>query len=218
MFKLCLSKSITLFTVAEVPVKIHSTYVAFVFAIIAFLMFTHGGAWALRTLQIITFLFISVVVHELGHAYAAFRLGHRVCDITIYPVGGLATIEMSSQKSSDMGWIAFAGPASNFVLFFLCIPFEDSALDSLGILSLILGAGNLLPIRSFDGGIILRSMIIEKLGAKKTNQILLAVSILIIAIIGFVGIYIQSLLMCMSALFMFIYGVALNDNTQQSSF
>lgn len=218
MSKFCLNRSITIFTVKKVPVKIHFTYIAFVLGVIIFLMVAHGGASALKTLQIITYLFVAVVVHELGHALAAFRLGHKVRDITIYPIGGLATIELTNQKSSDMGWIAFAGPASNFILFALCLPFEVMLLDSLGILSLILGVGNLLPIKSFDGGVILRSMIIGKLGKAKTNQVLFAVSILIVTLISLVGLYVHSLLLCISALFMFIYGVVLNDSTQQSNF
>jgi Zn-dependent protease len=218
MSKFCLDKSITIYTVKKIPVKIHFTYITFVLGVVIFLMLTHGGDSAFKTLQIITYLFIAVIVHELGHAFVAFRLGHKVRDITIYPIGGLATIELTNQKSSDMGWIAFAGPASNFILFALCFPFEAMMLDGLGMLSLILGAGNLLPIRSFDGGVILRSMIIGKLGETKTNQVLFVVSILIIALISLIGLYINSLLLCISALFMLIYGVVLNDNTQQSSF
>ena len=83
MSKLCLDRSITIFTVKKVPVKIHFTYIAFVLGVIIFLMATHGGSSALKTLQIITYLFVAVVVHELGHALAAFRLGHKVRDITI---------------------------------------------------------------------------------------------------------------------------------------
>jgi len=211
-----LKKTVTLCTVARIPIRIHVSYIAFVMGMIALLTFTHGGTWALKTSQIIAYLFISVVVHELGHAYAAYALGHKVHNITVYPVGGLASIEIVNSKHADLAWIAFAGPAANFVLFLLCMLFENLALDSLGILSLILGLGNLLPIRSFDGGVILRSMIIEKIGDKKTNQILLGTSIIIVILVGITGIYMKSLLVCISALFMFIYGVMLNDNSRQS--
>lgn len=211
-------KSFTLFSFKGIPVKVHFSYIAFVFLVILFLIFAQSIVWALKTVQVITFLFVAVVIHELGHAYAAFRLGHKVHDITIFPVGGLATIEIKSYKNLDLALIAFAGPASNFILFLACSFFESLALDSLGILSLILGLGNLLPIRSFDGGVILKSVLIQKFNTKKTNQILLVISILIVGLIGLAGLYTQSFLLCISALFMFIYGVVLNDNTQQSNF
>ena len=87
-------------------------------------------------------------------------------------------------------------------------------LDSLGMLSLILGASNLLPIRSFDGGLILHSLIVDKLGRKKTKAILTVTSIFIVVTVGLLGLYMQSFLICIAAVFMYVYGVLLDDNKQ----
>ena len=157
-------RSVTLLTISQVPIRVHFSYIIFVLAIILGLMTALGGAWAFKTAHILVYLFICVLVHELGHASAAHILGHKVRDVTIYPVGGLATIEVQNASRHDIGWIAFAGPASNFALFFACFFFEEMTLSSLGVVSLILGASNLLPIKSFDGGVILKSLISGRLG------------------------------------------------------
>lgn len=204
-------RSVTLLTISQVPIRIHYSYIVFVIAIILGLVTAYGGAWALKTSQILGYLFICVLVHELGHASAAHALGHKVRDVTIYPVGGLATIEIKDANPHDIGWIAFAGPAANFILFFVCLFFEEMSLSSLGVLSLILGASNLLPIKSFDGGVILKCLLTKRIGKVKTETALMVSSIFIVAIVGVIGLYLKSFLICLSAAFMFVYGVLLND-------
>lgn len=207
------NKTVTLCSIANVPIKVHITYIIFVLAAILILMTAYGGIWALKVIQILIYLFIAVLIHELGHAFVALRLGHKVHDVTIYPMGGLATIEVPINRPRDISWISFGGPAANFILFFICIFFEDMTIDSLGMLSLVLGASNLLPIKSFDGGVILRCFLIRRLGDKQTETILFATSIFIVAIVGAVGLFMQSFLLCISAVFMLAYGVLLNDST-----
>src|SRR5256885_16538107 len=46
----------------------------------------NGGA---RGLAMVGLLFVSVVLHELGHLWAAARSGVRVRGIVLFPIGGL---------------------------------------------------------------------------------------------------------------------------------
>lgn len=203
--------SIKMFDIVGVPVRVHSTYIVFVVLMIAGLLATHGSVWAVQAAKVLAFLFACVLVHELGHAAAAISLGHKVRDVTIYPIGGLAAIETKPGKDLEVAWIAFAGPAANFVLFAACSIFEEMTISSLGVLSLILGASNLLPIKSFDGGVILKCLLNTKLDHDKTELILFVTSIFIVGIVACIGIYLGSILACVAATFMFIYGVLARD-------
>src|SRR5262245_40719528 len=39
-------------------------------------------------------LFFSVFLHELGHCFAARRLGGEASDVLLWPLGGLASLEL----------------------------------------------------------------------------------------------------------------------------
>lgn len=62
-------------------------------------------------------VFVSIIVHELGHALAARSLGYRPY-IHLYFMGGAAFSEVK------YGWrqlyVAAAGPAAGFLLYLLC--------------------------------------------------------------------------------------------------
>jgi Zn-dependent protease len=103
--------------VSGIDIKIHFT---FVFVIIWAAVQGASGLGGLRgglfAAVSILLLFACVTLHELGHSLVARRLGVRVRDITLLPIGGIARLETLPKKPLYELLIALVGPAVNFVL------------------------------------------------------------------------------------------------------
>lgn len=103
-------------------------------------------------------LLIALLCHEIGHALMAQRLGLRVKEIVITPLGGMASIEGLSARPIDEAKVAAAGPAVNLLIAAICLFFDSPTATLILWINLGLGIGNLLPIFPLDGGRILRGL------------------------------------------------------------
>ena len=68
-------------------------------------------------------LFVSVLLHELGHSVVAMHYKIRVRSITLFIFGGISQIGAEPTSAAAGFWIAIVGPAVSFVLaglFFCC--------------------------------------------------------------------------------------------------
>jgi len=135
--------------------------------VLAALLFLREGPAGLTAFAI---LFAVVLLHELGHSVVAQRLGVRVVDITLWPLGGIARMSAMPESSRVEGLVAVAGPLVNFALAALALgvllalgPDAQSggahALDQFLQANLALGLFNLIPAFPTDGGRILRALI-----------------------------------------------------------
>ena len=115
---------------------------------------------------------LACAVHELGHVAAALTFGGRVERLSLTAVG--AELSFSYQRPLTYGQdslVALAGPAANLLfggLFFVL----DQHLPA--ILSLSIGAFNLLPIPPLDGGRVLHGLLSEKLDPDWADRFLTA--------------------------------------------
>lgn len=124
-----------------------------------------GGAAALL-------LFLSVLLHELGHSYVALRYRIPIERITLFIFGGVAHMRKEPPTPRAEFLIALAGPAVSFVLGAACFgltalaeliqpPRDVDGLVMLGALlgmvNLQLGLFNLIPGFPLDGGRVLRA-------------------------------------------------------------
>lgn len=105
-------------------------------------------------------IFISVLLHEMGHAWMANRKGYSVYGITIDMLSGAAAID-SNMHDRDSISITAAGPLTTLMLaissYVLNLFVPNSFLTSLFIINTYLFIFNILPIYPMDGGQIVRS-------------------------------------------------------------
>jgi Zn-dependent protease len=138
----------------------------------------------------VLFLFGSVLLHELGHALMARRLGVRMSSIDLHFFGGAARMVDMPRTANDEIAIAAAGPAVSFALAGLGLGLGAITglplLAELGWVNLVLGAFNLLPAFPTDGGRILRALLAPRRGLVRATDI--AVKVGRVAAIG-LGLY-----------------------------
>lgn len=117
-------------------------------------------------------LFVSVLLHELGHSLVALRYRIPITQITLFIFGGVAQMRKEPPHPLAEFLIAIAGPAVSFILAGLCLgavtilewipsvaPMQGLvALGTLlGMVNTQLGLFNLLPGFPLDGGRALRA-------------------------------------------------------------
>jgi Zn-dependent protease/CBS domain-containing protein len=127
--------------------------------------FSDGEYLAMAVAAALLF-FVSLLLHELGHALQARRDGVEIEGINLWLFGGVAQFKGSFPSAGAEFRIAIAGPLVSFalgVLFVLVAAFAglpnaiDGVVAWLGFTNLILLAFNLLPALPLDGGRVLRS-------------------------------------------------------------
>jgi stage IV sporulation protein FB len=141
-----------------VPVVIGPTvfYLAMYVAVSTVVREGYGGL--MEALRLLVFLYASVLVHELAHAFAGRWVGIRTTDITLWALGGMARLENPPDRTRDDLVMTAAGPLSNVLLALLAIiltmPFEggDAILREFALVNVALALFNLLPLYPLDGG------------------------------------------------------------------
>lgn len=112
-------------------------------------------------------LFVSVLLHELGHAIVARRFGVPIHGITLFIFGGVAEMEEEPGSARAEFWVAVAGPAVSIVLAGALTGIARAPLPTpveavvgwLGLINAMLVAFNILPAFPLDGGRVLRAVV-----------------------------------------------------------
>jgi Zn-dependent protease len=114
--------------------------------------------------------FLSILLHEFGHALVARHYGVNTESIDLWALGGVARLDRESPSPKADGLIAGAGPAVSFVLgavtFGLAFVFTSNLLAWIGIVNLALAVFNMLPGAPLDGGRVLRAVRWARTGSK----------------------------------------------------
>jgi len=115
---------------------------------------------------------VSILLHELGHAWEARREGLEVDGITLWLFGGVSQFKGGFPNAGAEFRIAIAGPLVSLVLgvvfVLIAIAGLPSAVDGvaawLGYINLALLVFNLIPALPLDGGRVLRAALWQSKG------------------------------------------------------
>ena len=168
-------------TVFGFPIRIHLSFLL----LLGFVMLSSSMS-PLAGLVVVLMLASSVVVHELGHALVARRLGVPVAGIGLHFFGGAAELKGLARRPGDEIAIAVAGPAVSLGL--AGVGYGLAALTgaplflSFSFVNLVLALFNLLPVFPSDGGRILRAWLARKHGLVRATD--MAVKVGRVACIG----------------------------------
>ncbi|EDY38514.1 peptidase M50 [Cyanobium sp. PCC 7001] len=176
-----------LMKIRGIPLRIHPSW--FVILLVATAAFQQhyssalkGGAigeagiWALG-LGTAVLLFVSVLLHELGHSLVAISQGVKVRSITLFLLGGVASVERECSTAIGALLVAAAGPAVSLGLGISLLasthaashlaPWLGAMVAELGTLNMVLALFNLLPGLPLDGGLIVKALVWQASGSRR---------------------------------------------------
>jgi Zn-dependent protease len=163
------------------PVEINLSFLL----LLGVVLLAYGG---LGGLLIVLLTFGSVLLHELGHAVVARRLGVYISGIELSFFGGAAKMHDMPRSANHEIAIAAAGPAVSLMLagagLGLGIALHVPFLSMIGWINLVLAAFNLIPALPMDGGRILRALLTHKMSFVRATDV--AVTVSRVAAVGFV--------------------------------
>ena len=125
------------------------------------------GAYIAMAAVAAVLFFVSLLLHELGHAVVARREGMEIDGIVLWLFGGVARFKGLFPSAAAELKIALAGPAVSLVIgVFLialaglvALPAEvDGVVPWLGGINIVLLIFNMLPALPLDGGRVLRAI------------------------------------------------------------
>jgi Zn-dependent protease len=159
------------------PIEVNLTFLIMLVA----LPFFMKVPWAVGVFAVLI-AFTSVLLHELGHALTARRLGVPVAGIELHFFGGAAKMVGQPKTANDEVLIAAAGPAVSFGLGIaglvvsaiarsLGVYLAADLLALIGWINLIIGLFNLVPALPMDGGRILRALLTRKYPFERATEI-----------------------------------------------
>jgi Zn-dependent protease len=169
-------------------------------------------------------VFGCIVLHEVGHALAARAYGIGTRDITLYPIGGVASLERMPEKPGREIAIALAGPAVNLVIaaaLFLGLlagstlipasstsnPLELLATNVL-MANLFLCGFNLLPAFPMDGGRVLRALLAIRMTRLRATEIAVGVGTVVAGVFLVIGLLDRRLGLMVLAVAVYLLGQA----------
>jgi Zn-dependent protease/CBS domain-containing protein len=195
--------SVTIARVGGTKIRIHLTFVLLLLWIGMGYYAQGGMPAAARGILFILTLFLCVILHELGHAFAARRYGIQTPDITLLPIGGVARMARMPDKPSQEIVVALAGPAVNlviatvlfFVLGFVANPENIVRLadPDVGFLPQIMAANvvlflfNLVPAFPMDGGRVLRAALATRMPYARATSVAASIGQGLAFVFGFLG-------------------------------
>jgi Zn-dependent protease/CBS domain-containing protein len=128
---------------------------------------TGAGTAIVLSLVFAVLFYVTILGHELAHAWVARAAGYPVHSITLWVLGGYTSYERRTQSAAREGLIAAAGPATSVLIGLGCWALARAVAEgpvaavaaALAWTNVLLGIYNALPGLPLDGGAVLKSIV-----------------------------------------------------------
>lgn len=211
--------------IAGIDLKVHASFLLVV-ALGAYQWGGFGVEGAVFGAVLTVLIFLSVTLHELGHALVARAFRIPVKDITLYPIGGVARLGARPKTPLQEFLIALAGPAVNVLLVLLLgglgawligvEPLRAALFNAqqehptlLTLLAMLISSNtvlavfNMVPALPMDGGRVLRAVLSGLLGGERATKFSAVVArVLAVGLFG-LGVFSQNPMLSVIAAFVF---------------
>ncbi len=189
--------SIKLMRIAGIRIGVDATWFIMLFLLIFLVngsfrsaLGSSDGTAYLTTVATVLLFFASLILHELGHAFAARREGIAVNSIELFLFGGVTQMSRDSDTPGEEFRIAVAGPLGTLLFGVICAAVDMAIVgpsrlwdaitlnDSVHLTPVLLSLSwllamnaailvfNLVPAYPLDGGRIARSIVWARTGSK----------------------------------------------------
>lgn len=136
---------------------------------------SYANPYALAAVFVIA-LYVSVLIHELAHVFAARQFGMRVQSVTLHLLGGETLIEGESRTPWQELWTSISGPLTSLGIGISSLSLSRSVdgttsdiLWSVGYVNILVAIFNMLPGLPLDGGRVFRAIIWQVTGREETG-------------------------------------------------
>jgi Zn-dependent protease/predicted transcriptional regulator len=219
--------SLKLVTIKGISVYLHFTFLLFLVWVV-FLFAASGMLWWQLFWSVIFLLglFTSIVMHEYAHALVAAIFGITAKRITLYPIGGIASIEKLPENPRQELLISGAGPVFSFCLGALLLLFsgrdfsmqslneysgvidKNNIIYTLGVINIVLAVFNLIPAFPMDGGRILRALLAMEYNYIKATTIAAFIGKVIAGLIIILAIFTFNFILALIGVFIILFASA----------
>ncbi|MUV61614.1 site-2 protease family protein [Halobacterium sp. CBA1126] len=165
-------------------------------------------------------LFVSVTLHELGHSWVALRYGVEIESITLWILGGIASLKSVPREWDREFWIAIAGPITSVAVGAVCyvgvvvappsLQVTRFVVGYLAMTNLLLAGFNLLPAFPMDGGRIFRALLARSRPYGTATRIAARAGVAFALLFAVVGVLSFNIILLLLAFF--IYGAATTES------
>lgn len=159
-------------------------------------------------------LFLSVTLHELGHAWVAMRYDIKVQSIMLWILGGLASLSEMPREWNREFWIAVVGPVTSLLVGAVCIgalyvipelaTVVVFAIGFLAVMNIVLALFNMLPAFPMDGGRVLRALLVHNRSYVSATRTAARAGVAFAIVFIFLGVMAFSPILILLALFIYI--------------
>lgn len=216
-----MAKALRVLKIFGIRIDIHPTFFLLPLGFGLFYAKDYGWEIGLRIAVLIFLVFVCVLGHELTHSLKAMSFGIRVPVITLYPMGGVASLQRIPRDPKQEFSIAVVGPLFNFALaallffpFYFWMGKKDLFSPSLDTwprtfanlfwMNPILGAFNLIPAFPMDGGRIFRSFLARWMDYAKATRISVFLGYIFAILFALLALVWKNLLLLLVAAFVLI--------------